>query len=157
MIVRLSKKQALVLFLIAATALGPAARAGVGDIISLLNTISSTIKNGIGTALNGIQAIQNIERQLQQQVLWPVQVINQTKASVSQVRAQYTSVAQQVHALQTNSATLVNPSQFESILRGQQAGNLGQMSHAFTAVYQPLPQINDASPATRNLMDVDDA
>jgi len=153
----ISKKQALVLSAVLAVVLAPAAHAGVGDIISLLSTITSTIQNGIGTVLNGIQTIQSTERQLQQQVLWPVQVINQTKASVSQMRAQFTTVAQQVHSLATSSATLVNPKQLESILRGQQTGNLGQMGGAFTAVYQPLPQATDASPATRNLMDVDDA
>lgn len=157
MIDRLSKKQALVVSLVLAVALAPAARAGVADIISLLNTITSTIRNGIGVALNGIQTIQNTERQLQQQVLWPVTVINQTKASVSQVRAQFTGLAQQVHSLATNSATLANPKQLELILRGQRTSSLGQVGGAFVNVYQPLPSASDASPSTRNVMDVDDA
>lgn len=157
MIDRLSKKQALVVSLVLAVALAPAARADVADIISLLNTITSTIRNGIGVALNGIQTIQNTERQLQQQVLWPVTVINQTKASVSQVRAQFTGLAQQVHSLATNSATLANPKQLELILRGQRTSSLGQVGGAFVNVYQPLPSASDASPSTRNVMDVDDA
>jgi hypothetical protein len=157
MIDRISKKQAFILSFVFAVVLAPAARAGVGDIISLLTTITSTIRNGIGVALNGIQTVQNAERQLQQQVLWPVTVINQTKASVSQVRAQFTSLAQQVHSLATNSATLANPKQLELLLRGQRTSNLGQVGGAFTNVYQPLPQASDASPSTRNVMDVDDA
>ena len=157
MLDRLSKKQALILSFVLAVVLAPVARAGVADIISLLNTITSTIRNGIGVALNGIQTIQNAERQLQQQVLWPVTVINQTKASVSQVRAQFTSLAQQVHSLATNSATLANPKQLELLLRGQRTSNLGQVGGAFTNVYQPLPTASDASPSTRNVLDVDDA
>jgi len=157
MIERISKKQALTLSFALTLALAPAARAGVGDIISLLNTITSTVRNGIGVALNGIQTIQNTERQLQQQILWPVTVINQAKASVSQVRAQFTSLAQQVHSLATNSATLANPKQLESLLRGEQPRALGQVGGAFIHVYQPLPQASDASPSTRNVMDVDDA
>jgi len=157
MIDKLSKKQALILSFVLAVVLAPVARAGVSDIISLLNTITSTIRNGIGVALNGIQTIQNAERQLQQQVLWPVTVINQTKASVSQVRAQFTSLAQQVHSLATNSATLANPKQLELLLRGERTSNLGQVGGAFTNVYQPLPPAGDASPSTRNVMDVDDA
>ncbi|HLJ25271.1 MAG TPA: hypothetical protein VKY85_01020 [Candidatus Angelobacter sp.] len=157
MIDRLSKKQAFILSFILAVVLAPAARAGVGDIISLLTTITSTIRNGIGVALSGIQTIQNTERQLQQQVLWPLTVINQTKASVSQVRAQFTSLAQQVHSLATNSATLANPKQLELLLRGERARNLGQVGGAFTNVYQSLPPASDASPSTRNVMDVDDA
>src|SRR5215470_17362541 len=125
MISKLSKKQALIVALVLTFALAPAARAGVADILTLLNTITSTIRNGIGVALNGIQTIQNAERQLQQQVLWPVTVINQTKASVSQVRAQFTGLAQQVHSLATNSATLANPKQLELLLRGQRTSNLG--------------------------------
>lgn len=154
---KLSKKQALILLFALTLALAPAARAGVGDIILLLNTITSTIRNGIGVALNGIQTIQNTERQLQQQVLWPVEAINQAKASVSQVRSQFTSLAQQVHNLQTSSASLANPKQLELLLRGERTSSLGQVSGAFVNVYQPLPLANDASPATRNLLDVDDA
>lgn len=157
MLDKFTKKQTLILSFVLAVVLAPAARAGVGDIISLLNTITSTIRNGIGTTLNGIQTIQNTERQLQQQVLWPVTVINQTKASVSQVRAQFSGLAQQVHSLQTSSATLANPKQLELLLRGERTSSLGQVSAAFATVYQPVPEVNTASPATRNLMDVDDA
>ena len=157
MINRPSKTQALILSFVLAVILAPAARAGVEDIISLLTTITSTIQNGIGVALSGIQAIQTTERQLQQDVLWPVSVINQTKASVSQVRAQFGSLAQQIQSLPTSSATLANPKQLETLLRGQQTSGLGQIGGAFVNVYQPVPQTNTASPATRNVMDADDA
>src|ERR1700746_2500490 len=99
MIDKLSKKQALIVALVLTFALAPVARAGVADILTLLHTITSTIRNGIGVALNGIQTVQNAERQLQQQVLWPVTVINQAKASVSQVRAQFNSLAPQIPTL----------------------------------------------------------
>jgi hypothetical protein len=154
---RLSKRQALFVAVAVSLILAPAARAGLGDIISLLTTITNTIKNGIGVALSGIQSIQTAERQLQQQVLWPVAVINQTKASVAQVRAQFGGLARQVQSLSTNSATLANPTQLESLLRNQQTGSLEQIGGAYVNVYQPVPQINNASPGARNVMDVDDA
>ncbi len=154
---RLSKPQAFILAFVLSVTLAPVARAGVGDIVSLLTTITGTIRDGIVVALNGIRSIQTAERQLQQEVLWPVSVINQTKASVSQIRSQFGGLAQQIHNLSTNSATLANPQQLESLLRGQRTTGLGQMNVAYVNVYQPLPQVNAASPATRNLMDVDDA
>jgi hypothetical protein len=157
MIDKLSKRQALLVSAVIALVLAPAARAGLGDIISLLTTITSTIRNGIGVALSGIQSIQTAERQLQQQVLWPVAAINQTRASVAQVRAQFGGLARQVQSLSTNSATLANPAQLESLLRSQQTGSLGQISGAYVNVYQPVPQANNASPGARNVMDVDDA
>lgn len=135
----------------------PSARAGVADIISLLTTITSTIRNGIGTALSAIQQVETAERSLQQQIVWPLTLVNQTKASVLQVRAQFSSLAQQVHSLATNSATLANPKQLELVLRGGQSSNFGQLGGAFLNVYQPLPQPSQASPSQRNLMDVDDA
>jgi hypothetical protein len=154
---RISKTQALVLSLVVSVVLAPAAHAGVADIISLLTTITDTIRSGIGVALKGIQAIQRTEQQLQQEVLWPLAVINQTKASVSQVRSQFTNLAQQIHSLQTDSATLVRPQQLESLLRSEHTNNLEKIKGAFITVYQPLPQPTEASPAARNVMDVDDA
>lgn len=157
MIDRLSKIQALILSLVVSLVLAPAASAGVADIIKLLTAITDTLRNGIGVPLKGIQAIQTTERKLQQEILWPLAVIDQTKASVSQVRAQFSSQAQQIFNLQANSATLVNPQQLESLLRGQQTSSLGQIGKAFANVYQPVPQPNTASPSTRNAMDTDDA
>ncbi|HEX5435181.1 MAG TPA: hypothetical protein VFY05_13150 [Candidatus Angelobacter sp.] len=155
---RLSRKHGLVIIVVAVLLFAaPVARAGVADIISLLSSITSTIKDGIAVALNGIETIQTTEKQLQQQVLWPISAIDQARASVAQVRSQYSSLAQQVHSLRTSSATLQNPQQLESFVRNGQTGNLGQISSAFRDVYQPLPQPGQASPATRTVMDLDDA
>jgi hypothetical protein len=155
--IRIFKKRAVLVTVAILVVLAGPARAGVADIISLLNTITSTIKNGISVALNGIQTVQTAEKQLQQQVLFPVSVINQAKASVTQVRSQFASLAQQVHGLETSSATLVNPKQLESLLRGGQPNTFPQINASFSQVFQPLPQAANASPRTRNLMDVDDA
>lgn len=157
MIERFSKTQALILSFALSVALAPAARADMGDIISLLNRITSTMQKDIGGALKGLRTIQAEDQRLQQEVLWPVAEINHTKAFVSHIRSQFGGVARQIQRLPTNSATLAHPQQFESLLRGQQIGGLGQMNVAYANVFQPLPQVNTASPATRNLMDVNDA
>jgi hypothetical protein len=134
-----------------------AANAGVSDIITLLTTITSTLENGVGSVLSGIQSINTTVRNFEQQVVWPLTLINQARAEVSQVRAQFTSLAAQIQSIPTNSATLVNPSQLEQLLRSQRAGNLGQITASYAQVYQALPQANQATVAQRNLMDVDDA
>jgi hypothetical protein len=90
-------------------------------------------------------------------VVWPIALINQSRAEVSQVRAQFSGLAGQIQSIPTNSASLVNSSQLEQLLRSQRAGNLGQISASYTQVYQSLPQPNQATAAQRNLMDVDDA
>jgi hypothetical protein len=129
----------------------------VADIITLLTTITSTLQNGIGKVLSGIQTINTTARKFEQQVVWPVTLINQTRAEVAQVRSQFTSLAGQIQSIPTNSASLVNPKQLEILLRSQQSGNLGQISGSYTQVYQTLPQANQATATQRNLMDLDDA
>jgi hypothetical protein len=146
---RFSGKRTLALCLICLMVLMPmAANAGVADIITLLTTITGTLRNGIGQVLSGIQSINTTVRNFEQQVVWPVTLINQTKA---------TSLAGQIHSIPTNSASLVNPKQLEALLRSRQSGNLGQISASYTQVYQALPQANQATAPQRNLMDVDDA
>jgi hypothetical protein len=155
---RFFKKRTLALGLIFLLALMPvAANAGVADIISLLTTITSTLQNSIGQVLSGIQSINTTVRNFEQQVVWPVTLINQTRAEVSQVRAQFSSLASQIQSIPTNSATLVNPSQLEQLLRSQRAGSLNQITASYTQVYQSLPPPNQATVTQRNLMDVDDA
>jgi hypothetical protein len=155
---RSSRKRKLALYLTGVLLLMPvAANAGIGDIISLLTTITSTLKNGVGQVLGGIQSINATVTTLHQQVVWPVTLINQTKASVAQVRAQLSSLAGQIHSIETNSATLVNPSRFEMILRSGEASNFDQIGASYARVYSALPQTNQATPTQRNLMDVDDA
>jgi len=155
---RFSGKRILALWLVCLLVLMPvAANAGVQDIISLLTTITSTLQNGVGKVLSGIQSINTTVRNFEQQVVWPITLINQTRAEVSQVRAQFSSLASQIQSIPTNSASLVNPSQLETLLRSQRASNLGQISASYTKVYQALPQPNQATATQRNLMDVDDA
>jgi hypothetical protein len=133
-----------------------AANAGLPDIISLLTTITSTLQNGVGDVLGGMESINATER-IEQQAVWPVALIDQTRAEVSQVRAQFASLAGQIQSIPTNSATLVNPAQLEALLRNQGTANLNQISASYTQVYQSLPPTNQATVAQRNLMDVDDA
>jgi hypothetical protein len=134
-----------------------AANAGVGDIIQLLVTITNTLKGEIGQVLGGIQKVKAAQQNLQQQIVWPLNAINQAKGSVLRVRAQYTGLAGQIHSLEVSSANLVNPKQFESLLRSRQTGGIGQLQPAFLNVYGAVPSAKDATPMDRNLMDVDDA
>jgi len=155
---RFFRTRALTICLVFLLVLVPVtANAGVGDIFSLFTTITGTLRNGVGQVLSGIQSTNTTIRNFEQEVVWPVKVINQARAEVSQVRAQFTSLAGQIQSIPTNSATLVSPKQLEALLRSQQAGNLGRLGQSYEQVYQSLPQANQATTAQRNLMDVDDA
>ena len=155
---RFLKRRMLVLFLAGLLVFVPmAANAGITDIITLLTTITSTLQNAIGTVLSGIQSVRTTITGFEQQVVWPVALINQTKNEVAQVRAQFSTLAGQIEGLPTSSATLVNPKQLESLLRSQQAANLPQINASYTQVFQALPPPDQATASQRNLIDVDDA
>jgi hypothetical protein len=123
----------------------------------LLVTITDTLKNGVGQVLGGIQRVNALRQNLQQQIAWPVTVINQSKAEVAQVRNQFTSLANQVRQIEVSSATLANPKQLEQVLRGSSQLGVGQVQPAFVKVFGAVPSAADATPNDRNLVDVDDA
>jgi hypothetical protein len=133
------------------------AKATVADIILLLQNITSTLQNGIGTALSGIKAVNNNVMNLQQQVIWPLSAINQAKSSGSAIKSHYQNLFAQAASIPLTSATLVNPLQLEAAFRSGNSGNLIQVQAAYTQVYGRIPSATNAPAMDRNLMDMDDA
>jgi hypothetical protein len=131
--------------------------AGVGDILSLLKTITSTLQGSIGGTLSEMRNLSAAVNNFRQQIIWPLALINQTKAFVSATHAHYTGLMSQIESIKNNSATLALPMQFESMLRGDQSGPIGQIPSIYTQVYQPVALAGIAQPMQRNLMDIDDA
>lgn len=130
---------------------------GIGDILSLFHTITSTLQGPIGDVLTEMRKVSAAVNNFRQQVLWPLAMINQTRAFVSATRAHYTGLISQIEGIKNNSATLGLPVQLESMFRSAQSGSLAQLSSIYTQVYQPLALAGTAQPAQRNLMDIDDA
>ena len=153
-----SGKRWLILLLLTLWLAPPSARAaGIADILSLFKTITSTIQGAIGDALSGIETLNSTINNFRQQIIWPVARINQAKAFVSSTRAQYSGLMFQIQAIRNNSATLTNPSQFESVFRDGQSGLIGQFQPLYTSVYGSVPPATDALPVQRNIVDMDDA
>jgi hypothetical protein len=138
-------------------ALAGTARAGVADIISLLKTIVSTLQGEIGDVLKQINSINTTINHLHQGVVWPITAINQAKGFVNATTNQYRGVLNQIQTLRVESATLVNPTQFEAQFRSANVDNLSQLQAAFTQVYSQVPGVNQAQSLERNMMDMDDA
>src|SRR6266853_833257 len=151
-------KQWLFLLLLAVLLAPPSVRAaGIGDILSLFKTITSTIQGAIGGALSGIQTLNSTINNFRQQIIWPVAAINQAKASVTSTIAQYRGLMSQIQTIKNNSATLANPSQLESVFRSGQTGSIAQLPLMYTKVYATVPPPSDAPPVHRNMIDMDDA
>ena len=143
---------ALSLCLIPATA-----TAGMGDILSLLQTITSTIQGAIGGALGDIQRVETLLTHYRQEIIWPLAALNQTRSFVSSIRSQYGQLMFGIVNVRNNSATLVPPSQLEALFRGGQSGSLDQVQPAYFNVYTAVPNPSNANLVQRNMIDMDDA
>ena len=151
-------KRRLLLLVLAVLLAPPAARAaGLGDILILIKTITSTIQGAIGGALGGIQTLHNMVNNFRQQLVWPLDQLNQARAFVRSTRAHYGGLMFQIQAIKNNSATLTNPSRLESLFRNAQSGLIGQFQPLYTNVYGNVPSATDARLLQRNMIDMDDA
>jgi hypothetical protein len=130
---------------------------GIGDILSLFHTITSTLQGPIGGALSEMRKVSAAVNNFRQQIIWPLALINQTRAFVSATRAHYTGLMSQIEGIKNNSATLALPMQLESVFRSAQSGSMGQIPSIYSQVYQPVALAGIAQPVQRNLMDIDDA
>jgi hypothetical protein len=130
---------------------------GIGDLLLLLHNITSVLQGPIGDALSEMRKVSTAVNNFRQQIIWPLALINQTRAFVSATRAHYTGLMSQIEGLKNNSATLALPMQLESMFRSAHSGSIAQLPSIYAQVYQPLALAGIAQPVQRNLMDIDDA
>ena len=130
---------------------------GIGDILLLLHNITSALQGPIGDALSEMRKVSTAVNNFRQQIIWPLALINQTRAFVGATRARYTGLMFQIESIRSNSATLALPTQLESMFRGAQSGSMGRIPSLYVQVYQPISLAGSAQPVQRNLMDIDDA
>ncbi|HLG96888.1 MAG TPA: hypothetical protein VKX49_11310 [Bryobacteraceae bacterium] len=151
---------------VAFTVVAPPARAqlGIGPVIAAATAVVTLINNTIGgllTAVRGtIGSINGVLTQfdrLWEQVVYPLQLINQARALVSSMIAQYRGLLTALLRVNVSSAQLPNPVALESVIRNRNTGDFAQLTNAFGQTYRPIPQATDAHPMERDLADIDDA
>jgi len=142
---------------VAATLVAPPRVLAQGDLLAAINAVLNVINGLIQTALNSINAVRSTISSLYQGVIWPVQLINQAKAQVSQMISQYRKPMQSVFTINLKSATLPAPQALESLMRNHLTSDFGALATNYTNTYQAVPASTAASPDDRNLTDMDDA
>ena len=125
----------------------------VTAIQSVLNVINGVIK----TALNAINSVRTTISNFYKQATWPVALINQAKAMVTQMIGQYRSVMRNIFNINLKSATLPNPIGLENAMRNHQTNDFASLTTSFGNTYGSVPNSTVASPADRAMMDMDDA
>ena len=126
-------------------------------LITAIQSVINAIEGVIQNALTAIQTVQSTLSAFYQQVVWPVALINQARALVTQMINQYRATMYGIFGIHLASATLPAPQALEQILRNQQTNDFGALVTGFANVYGPVPGTNSASPYDRDMTDMDDA
>jgi hypothetical protein len=119
--------------------------------------VLSVINGLIETALNSINSVRTAISKFYQQVTWPVALIDQAKAIVTQMIGQYRNLMQTIFNINLKSATLPSPIALEDVMRNHQTNDFAALTTSFGSTYGSVPTATAASPADRTMMDMDDA
>jgi hypothetical protein len=125
----------------------------VQAIQAVLNVINGMLKNAL-TAINTARTAMNA---LYQNFVWPVQLINQARAQVTQMINQYRALMASILNMNLSSATLPTPQSLETMMRDHQVNNFNSLGQSFGNTYGAIPSSADASQADRDMSDMDDA
>jgi hypothetical protein len=159
MVVARSRRQVVVVtltgILLATLAAPPPAQAQT--LMSVINSVLNVINGTIKTALNAINAVRTAMSNFYQQVTWPVSLINQAKAMITEMIAQFRGLTQNIFSINLKSATLPNPMGLEDVMRNHQTNDFGSLSTSYGNTYGAVPPATAASQADRTMMDMDDA
>jgi len=151
---------------VAFTMVAPPARAqlGIGPVIAaaaaVVNLINNTIRGLLSAVRNTIGSINGVLGQfdsLWEEVVYPIQLINQARALASSMITQYRGLLTALLRVNVASAQLPNPVVLETVIRSRSTADFGQLTTAFARTYGAIPQPTDAHPMERDLADVDDA
>ena len=125
----------------------------VQAIQAVLNVINGMLKNAL-TAINTVRTAMNA---LYQNFVWPLQLINQARAQVTQMINQYRALMASILNMNLSSATLPTPQSLETMMRDHRVNNFSSLSQSFRNTYGAIPTSVDASQADRDMSDMDDA
>jgi hypothetical protein len=125
----------------------------VQAIQAVLNVINGMLKNAL-TAINTARTAMNA---LYQNFVWPLQLINQARAQVTQMINQYRALMSSILNMNLSSATLPTPQSLETMMRDHRVNNFNSLRQSFGNTYGAIPSSVDASQADRDMSDMDDA
>jgi len=123
----------------------------------VIQAVLDTINKVIGNWLDVIIGVLTNIRDFYQQTVWPVNLINQAKAQISAMIAQFRGFMQGTFSINPHTATLPNPVALENIIRNRQTGDLGSVGQVYVNTFRPVPQAGLIAPQDRDMTDMDDA
>src|SRR5947208_40694 len=108
----------------AAALIAPRRVEAQSSLVAVIQAVLNAINGVIQTALNSINTVRMAMADLYQTVIWPVNLINQAKAQVTQMTNQYRGLMRSIFNINLASATLPATQQLETVIRNQQTSDL---------------------------------
>jgi hypothetical protein len=143
--------------LVSALVIAPPAAEAQVSLIQAIQAVLNVINGVIQSALNAINTVRAAISSFYQNAIWPVQLINQAKAQVTQMVSQYRALMTRIFSIKLNSGTLPNPQSLENTMRDHRVNNFNALTQSFGNTYRAIPAPTDASLADRDMADMDDA
>ena len=143
--------------LVSTLLIAPPVAEAQGGIVQGIQAVLSAINGVIHNALNAINTVRTEISYLYQSVIWPMQLINQARALVTQMINQYRSLMAGILGMNLRSATLSNPQALETVIRDHQVNNFSTLTQSYGTTYGAIPTAADATQADRDMSDMDDA
>ncbi len=128
-----------------------------GGVVAAIQAVLNVINGVLKTALTSINTVRSAMNTWLQTVVYPLQLINQARAQVTQLIGQYRSLMSNIFRINLNSATLPHPQALEAVLRDHQVNNFGNLTATFGNTYGVIPVATAANPTDRAMSDMDDA
>lgn len=153
-VVAISLVGCLMLLVVAPT---PAPAQGQLCLPCIIQVVLDTINKVIGNWLNLITGVLTNIRSFYQQVVWPLNLINQAKAQITAMIAQFRGPMQGIFSINPHTATLPSPVALENIIRNRQTGDVGSVGQIYINTFRPVPQAGLMAPQDRDMTDMDDA
>jgi hypothetical protein len=143
--------------LISVLMIAPPVAEAQGGLIQAIQAVLNVINGAIHTALNAINTARSAISNLYQNLIWPVQLINQARSQVLQMIGQYRNPMAGILGIKLSSATLPTPQSLENLMRDHRVNNFTTLTQNFGNTYGAIPTSSDASQADRDMSDMDDA
>jgi len=135
----------------------------LGAIVAAINRIGTAISTtivpalaAINRALGTLNGLMSAIQAFFANVVYPKAAISRAQGLVGAIQSLYTQI-QAVSRVNVASATLANPQQLEQLLLSRNPMSVPNVTANYQALYQTVPVPQNASPQTRDLIDMSDA
>ena len=123
----------------------------------IFDAIDSTISGDIGGALSGLKSIQSTFMQTEQNVLFPVSLINQSHSYVNTIMGSYRGWMSSVFTLPINSAQLSSSQSLERAFLSGNSAQAGSLGSLYRTSFGSVPSATAAPLGPRQMTDMQDA